>query len=170
MGSPLVESLDAIEKRSAKEKKETAHYLTHDGKIISKVKGTKSGVTMNSAQMKKLKLMGKKIIITHNHPYPYDSSLTKNDMRLAIYNDSDGVRAVTKKYTYVAYRPKNGWRINCDTFDILFDDAEKYVTKVMQKAYDNGKITNKQYKDLFTHKIMERCCKKAGIKYFRFEN
>ena len=170
MGTPLVETLDKIEKKSAKSKREVASYVTHDGKIIFSVIGKKAEVTPSKNQQKKLKEMGKQIIITHNHPYPYNSSLTNEDLKVAIYNDSDGVRAITNKYTYVALRPRKGWGISYSEFDKIYKNFEKLITTNMEKAYKKGTLTSSEYKDLFTHKIMEKCCKKLGIKYFRFKN
>ena len=170
MGTPLVETLDKIERKSAKQKRETAHYVTHDGKVLFSVNGKKSEVTPTKTQQTKLKQLGNKVIITHNHPYPYNSSLTNEDMKVAIYNDSDGVRAVTTKYTYVAYRPKKGWGVSYADFDKIYKDCEKSVTRSMDTAYKKGTLTSRAYNDLFTHKIMEKCCKKLKIRYFRFKN
>ncbi|MCK9577004.1 MAG: hypothetical protein M0R51_13965 [Clostridia bacterium] len=170
MGTPLVETLDKIEKKSAKLNHETAHYITHDGKVIFSVTGKKAEVTPSKKQQTKLKQLGNKVIITHNHPYPYNSSLTSEDMKVAIYNDSDGVRAITNKYTYVAYRPKKGWGISYSEFDKIYNDCEKIITRNMDNAYKKGTLTSREYKDLFTHEIMDKCCKKLNIRYFRFKN
>lgn len=168
MSSDLVKVLDALEKKSEKNKTEVAHYLTHDGKILFSVNGEKSKVAPNKSQIKRLKELGNRVIITHNHPAPNDSPLTKEDMKVAIYNDSDGIRAVTEKYTYVALRPRQkGWGCTYQQFDTLYDKTLASVTTGLNKTI---KTRGRVYHEKMWHETMEKVCKKLGIKYFRFLN
>lgn len=167
---PLVETLDKIEKNSAKLKKEQACYVNLKGECLFCANGNKNSVTPDEKQLKILKSKGKDLIVTHNHPKPYDSSITKEDMQVVINNNNQGVRAITKKWTYVAQRPARGWGISWYDFAPIYDKHFKTVKAKFDRDYQNDKITAKYYEENLTHVVMEKVSKELGFKYFRFEN
>ena len=163
----LVEILDKIEKESLKSKVEVAHYLDHNGKVLLRVTGKKQEVTPNLSELQKIKRYGNKIFVTHNHPKPNDSPLTKSDLSVAIYNDLDGVRAMTEQYTYVALRPYSGWGCTWQEFEHVYDNCLKQVRAVLNKKYTTR---GRRYYGNLWHNTMDKCCKKLGIEYFKFKN
>lgn len=166
----LVDVLDDIETKSAKRTKEQACYVTTDGDCLFCVDGKKSSVTPSDKQIQTIKGKGKKLIVTHNHPYPYDSSITKEDLQVTINNDSAGIRAITKKWTYVAMRPEKGWGISWIEAGNIYDKHFKETKKQFDRDYQNDKMSARFYEDNLTHRVMEKVAKELGINYFRFEN
>lgn len=166
----LVETLDKIETNSAKLKKEQACYVTTKGKCLFCAEGKKNSVTPSNKQIETIKKQGKNLIVTHNHPKPYDSSITKEDMQVVINNDNAGVRAITKKWTYVAQRPEKGWGIEWYEFGKIYDKYFRSIKRKFDDDYDDDIISAKYYEDNLTHKVMEKVAKELGFKYFRFKN
>lgn len=168
---PLVETLDRIENASAKLKKEQACYVRKkDGQCLFCAQGKKSSVTPSDKQIKTIKKEGKGLIVTHNHPKPYDSSITKEDMQVVINNDNAGVRAITKKWTYVAQRPAKGWGISWYEFGNVYDKHYKAIKRKFDKDFNDDKITEAYYVDTLTHAVMEKVAKELKFNYFRFSN
>lgn len=167
---PLVETLDKIEKTSASKPKEQACYVTLKGKCLFCVGGQKNQVTPNDTQVKTIKKLNKDLIVTHNHPYPYNSSITGEDLQVVIGNNSAGVRAITKKYTYVAMRPKNGWGVSWSKAKQTYDSVYKTLKHQWNTDYQNRKITKSFYENNFTHEVMNEVSKKLKFVYFRFKN
>lgn len=168
MTSDFLKVLSDIERKSMKSSKEIAYYIYDDGNILFSTNGSKKDVRPNKSQLKKLKEVGDDIMITHNHPKPYDSPLTKEDLKFAIYNNTNGVRAVTKDYTYVALQPtEHSWRCSYQQFNDLYDKTLEDVKKSLNKKY---KTHNRVYYEKLWHETMARVCKKLGIKYYKISN
>lgn len=167
---PLVETLDKIENASVKLKKEQACYVTKEGKCLFCAQGKKSSVTPNDKQIDTIKKQGKNLIVTHNHPKPYDSSITKEDMQVVINNDNAGVRAITTKWTYVAQRPDKGWGIPWYDFGKIYDKHYKNTKRKFDQDFEEDRITEKFYIDNLTHEVMNRVSKELGFRYYRFAN
>ncbi len=168
MNSNFSKVLSDIEKKSAKSSNEIAHYIYDNGNILFSTNGSKKAVKPNKFQLKKLKEVGDDIMITHNHPKPYDSPLTKEDLRFAIYNNTNGVRAVTKDYTYIALQPtEHSWRCSYQQFDDLYDKTLESVKKALNKKY---KTRNRVYYEKLWDETMRQVCKKLGITYYKISN
>lgn len=169
----LVETLDKIEKEFTHMKTEKACYVTKKGEcLFCTTNGKRNSVTPTDKEIARIKKEGRNLITTHSHPRPYTSSLTKEDMTVAINNNSRGIRAVTPDYTYVAIAPKNkkDWGISWQEFEKVYDKHDKETTKEWDYKYQHDKMSKGYYELNLTHEIMNRVSKELKFIYFRFKN
>ena len=178
---------DKTENAIRNRKTEVAYAIDSNGNVIKvSGKGTRSKATVN------ISAIPQDAVLTHNHPGEEDrpvynregrrigvegggqgmgarigSSITGDDIRVAIKSNAKEVRAVTPYYTFSIRRPEGGWGVNADGF------LREWYNEVRRYRNDNytyarsGREQLGRFNAMMAHKATRKLAKKYGMTYTR---
>lgn len=180
---------DKVESSIRNRKTEVAYAIDSNGNAIRvSTKGTSNRASVRIASVPR------DAVLTHNHPSDYDrpfekrtrtrvvrgivgggqgmgarigSSITGDDIRLAILTDAKEVRAVGPEYTFSIRRPANGWGVNSEAFlREWYDEVNTYRANNQSYAR-SGREQLGRYNAVMAHSVTRKLAKKYGMTYTR---
>jgi hypothetical protein len=161
---------------------ESGIVVTTDGKELLKYtdKNTKSirlPPPLVIKHQNNLPMTQNNFIFTHNHPLEalgnlvFSQSLSIDDIWMTIKENYAGIRAVELFYTYVLYRPENGWN-KVRKQDLV--GVWKKISKAVEKEWQNnvlcGKMSLRYYGENIQHEIITRLSNHYNWNYYRTKN
>ena len=169
--SNITTSVTETEEIIRKQRHESAYIFDAEGNTVVKKGGQKYSVEFETEELRKMK----DCVFTHNHPRGWEgaegswlrigSSLSKEDLALAIHWNLAEMRAVTPAYTFSMKRPENGWNIDDERFKRVYKNTENEVREDILNAIDKGVLNFDQANVLHHHLLNKRLAKKLGFIY-----
>lgn len=178
---------DKTENAIRNRKTEVAYAIDSNGNVIKvSGKGTRSKATVN------VSMIPQDSVLTHNHPGEEDrpiynrsgkkigvggggqgmgarigSSITGDDIRVAIKSNAKEIRAVTPYYTFSIRRPKDGWGVNGDDFlKEWYREVQNYRARNVGYAR-SGREQLGRFNAVMAHQATRKLAKKYGMTYTR---
>ena len=169
-------------------KTETARAITDDGRVVNITVGRG---THDRAHID-VRLVPRDAVLTHNHPSAYDepvyvnglrvgvsgggtgmgarmvTSISGDDVRLAIRTNAKEVRAVSPTYTYSIRRPRGGWG-NVSPEEIQrewYDEARRFQLENLSYAR-SGREQLGRFNAVLSHAVTRKLANKYGWTYTR---
>lgn len=177
-----------VESQIRKRRTETARAITDDGRVINISVGSGS----RSRAGVDRRLVPANSVLTHNHPHELDqpvirngrvigvtgggqgmgarivSSLSGDDIRLAIMTNAKEVRAVTPTYTFSVRRPRGGWgNVDADSIMREWYSAARRFKAENQPYARSGREQLGRYNAVMSHAVTRDLAKKYGWTYTR---
>lgn len=150
---------------------ETGIVINKEGKILVDKRGEAFQVKFSDSDC----ALMKNAIVTHNHPRGWGAgdkdldrignSFSKEDFKLAVYNDVAELRAVTPNYTFALKRPEKGWDVDVKDFVAAYDKENKKLKNEFMGRIKKGTLTIAQASATHYHILAKRICKKYGWDY-----
>lgn len=169
--SNITTSVTETEEIIRQQRHESAYIFDAEGNTVVKKGGQKYSVEFETEELRKMK----DCVFTHNHPRGWEgaegswlrigSSLSKEDLALAIHWNLAEMRAVTPAYTFSMKRPENGWNIDDERFKRVYKNTENEVREDILNAIDKGVLNFDQANVLHHHLLNKRLAKKLGFIY-----
>ncbi len=158
---PLAEKIADVEKNLVKRDTEKAVLFDTNGIVFEK-EGEQSYVGFTEEEM----VLMKDKILTHNHPK--GTSLSFDDVKLAVKCDMKEMRACGKEYVYYVRRPENGWNvIEWPEIENLAEQYNKETRREFWDLIDRGKLTPQEASFSHWHKVWTKVAKEVGLDYGR---
>lgn len=158
---PLAEKIADVEKNLVKRDTEKAVLFDTNGIVFEK-EGEQSYVEFTEEEM----VLMKDKILTHNHPK--GTSLSFDDVELAVKCDMKEMRACGKEYVYYVRRPENGWNvIEWPEIENLAEQYNKETRREFWDLIDRGKLTPQEASFSHWHKVWTKVAKEVGLDYGR---
>lgn len=158
---------------------EQAVAVDVNGKVVVNAKGGEDYVSFTRQEVQAM--MGKDVILTHNHPtpkgYPPEHPVSKGigfsdaDCAFACGIQAKEIRAVTRDYNHSLKPPENDWDQNFwdRKVEPAYRKSERQVYReLMVKIYTN-RISPEQASADYAHLVMQYTAEKTGMKYTREE-
>ena len=169
-------------------KTETARAITDDGRVVDITVGRGSS---DRAHID-VRLVPQNAVLTHNHPSGYDqpvysngvrigvmgggsgmgarivTSLSGDDIRLALRTNAKEVRAVSPTYTYSLRRPAGGWG-NVTPEQIQrewYEEARRFQNENQSYAR-SGREQLGRFNAVLSHAVTRKLANKYGWTYTR---
>ncbi len=167
---------------------ETARAITDDGRVINITVGTGS----RSRAGVDRRLVPQDSVLTHNHPHELDQPIVRNgrvigvhgggtgmgarlvtslsgdDIRLAILTNAKEVRAVSPTYTYSIRRPRGGWGgLNPDPLQSEWYALARRFRDENRSYAQSGREQLGRYNAVMSHSITREMARRYGWTYTR---
>ncbi|MBI5192770.1 MAG: hypothetical protein HZA08_04930 [Nitrospirae bacterium] len=159
-GNNLRQRLREVEKEIVKLKVEKAFIFNSDGTVFHQKLGDEDMVAFTPDEARKF---GDKVL-THNHPL--DITLSENDIFLARNTNLAEIRAVGDKYIYSMKPGPDGWKTEQEYIQ-AYNAAKTEFNPALEKKYEDGIITQTEYKGKLRDKIWRKVAQDVGYEYKR---
>ncbi len=130
----LAERLQSAEVPIADDTVETALVFDADGKVLLNKTGDRNSGSFTADEVRTMK----DATLTHNHPV--GTSLSREDVMLAIQANMAEMRAVTQDYVFELPRPSTGWP-NAVEVDQEFKTWDSLIKADWRAAIQDGQMT-----------------------------
>lgn len=148
------------ENEIAQRQLEKAYIIDRAGNILLSKEGTADRVAFTPDEMR----LFKGAVLTHNHPV--ETSLSLQDVRLAVRTDLSEIRAVTETYVYSIKPGTQGWPADKDLVDV-YTLTEMQVYQEFWEAIRQQRMTKSEASALHHHTIWERAAPLLDMIYRR---
>lgn len=157
----LQEALDLHEPELLKRATEKLMSFDASGKLLFEKAGTRSMVQFTDDEVKGFK----GTFCTHNHPS--GTSLSPEDVRLALFHELAEIRAVGSRYRY-SLQPNPGhdlpksWERFARIFQEQYIEADEHVRELVMKKISSGTINVDAANMIHFDMVWRRVAKKTG--------